>query len=115
MPLYDADNRNNTDKINYWITQNFLGHDINLSGLEDLKGLVTTARLVDMLDFSRVNFDKVISLTPKKLLVIESQWDLVKLGDIAEIQSGGTPSSSIKEYWDGNICWATLVDTKTKY
>jgi restriction endonuclease S subunit len=37
------------------------------------------------------------------------------LGDIAEIQSGGTPNSDVPEYWNGDICWATLVDTKQKY
>ncbi len=27
-----------------------------------------------------------------------------------KIESGGTPSSEMKEYWNGNINWATLVD-----
>lgn len=39
----------------------------------------------------------------------------VKLGDIAEIASGGTPSSSNPNYWNGNINWATLPDLKNKY
>ncbi len=44
------------------------------------------------------------------------KWDRVRLGDIAEIESGGTPSSSKPEYWDdGDICWATLPDLKNKY
>ena len=116
-PLYDVTNRNNPEKINFLIAQNFLGNelDLNLRGLEDLAGLVTTARLIDMLDFSRKDFNKVISLTSKKSLIVETKWDLVKLGDVADIQSGGTPSSEIAEYWDGDICWATLVDTKNKY
>ena len=38
------------------------------------------------------------------------------MGDVAEIESGGTPSSSKPEYWDnGDICWATLPDLKNKY
>lgn len=28
---------------------------------------------------------------------------------------GGTPNSDVKEYWNGSINWATLVDTKEKY
>jgi len=40
----------------------------------------------------------------------------VKLGDVAEIESGGTPSSTKPEYWNsGEICWATLPDLKNKY
>lgn len=37
---------------------------------------------------------------------------MVSLGDksLFQVESGGTPSSDIPEYWDGNIRWATLVD-----
>jgi type I restriction enzyme M protein len=41
-----------------------------------------------------------------------SNYPKVALGDIAifTIESGGTPKSSIEEYWNGEIPWATLVD-----
>lgn len=46
----------------------------------------------------------------------KTTWQRMKLGDVAEIESGGTPSSSKPEYWDnGDICWATLPDLKNKY
>ena len=35
---------------------------------------------------------------------------LVPLGEIAEIVSGGTPKSSVPEYWDGEIAWASPKD-----
>lgn len=38
------------------------------------------------------------------------KWGLVKLSEIAEIVSGGTPSSSEPAFWDGGIPWVTLVD-----
>ncbi len=39
-----------------------------------------------------------------------------KLGEVAEIVSGGTPSSAKLNYWEnGNIFWATLPDLKNKY
>lgn len=38
-----------------------------------------------------------------------------QLGNISEIKNGGTPSSNDPELWNGNISWATLVDTKEKY
>ena len=34
-----------------------------------------------------------------------SKWEEVKLGDIAKTQSGGTPSRSKKQYWNGDIPW----------
>ena len=32
-------------------------------------------------------------------------WKNVKLGNIADVQSGGTPSRTNKEFWNGNINW----------
>lgn len=32
-------------------------------------------------------------------------WEQRKLGELCEIVGGGTPSTSISEYWDGNIDW----------
>ena len=32
-------------------------------------------------------------------------WEQRKLGDIADIVGGGTPSTAISEYWDGSIDW----------
>ena len=32
-------------------------------------------------------------------------WEQRKLGDISEIIGGGTPSTNIDEYWNGNINW----------
>ena len=40
---------------------------------------------------------------------------LEPLGNITEIFNGGTPDTKNQEYWNGNINWATLVDTKNKY
>ncbi len=32
-------------------------------------------------------------------------WEQRKLSDVADICGGGTPSSSVPEYWDGDIDW----------
>ncbi len=42
----------------------------------------------------------------------EHSFPLVSLGDsqFFRVESGGTPKSSVREYWNGGIPWATLVD-----
>lgn len=44
-------------------------------------------------------------------------WKLKTLGEVAEVQSGGTPLRSHNEYWSGNISWYSsgeLNETFTK-
>lgn len=113
-PLYDPHNKKNEKKINYLISQNYKGEDFDIS--EELGQHVITANLIDMLNFSRPDFNKSLSLSPQKKITIKSKWNLAKLGEIAEIQGGGTPDTNNVNYWEGGtINWATLVDTKEKY
>ena len=37
-------------------------------------------------------------------------WDNRRLKSLARIVNGGTPSSTVPEYWDGNISWLTPDD-----
>lgn len=41
----------------------------------------------------------------RKLLSPSEEWKRAKLGDIAEMYAGGTPSTKIPEYWGGDIPW----------
>ena len=41
---------------------------------------------------------------------IPEKWKVGALNDAIEILSGGTPKTSIQEYWDGGIPWYTAKD-----
>ena len=41
-------------------------------------------------------------------------WEQRKLGDIATITGGGTPSTNISEYWNGDIDWYSPVEIGEK-
>lgn len=50
-------------------------------------------------------------LTGKKRLPgFDGEWKTVRLGDVANMNSGGTPKSSISEYYDGDIPWVSIAD-----
>jgi len=51
---------------------------------------VSTARLIDIMDFSRIEFDKQIGLNLRKKIEIESKWPLVELGSVVKYISGVT-------------------------
>jgi len=46
----------------------------------------------------------------QQLLKPKEGWELKKLGEIAEIVGGGTPSSFIPHYWNGTINWFTPTE-----
>lgn len=92
-PLFDPKNRDNADKISFAIRQNFTNNP-----LKELPQHCTYASLTDMLDFSRKDFSKAFSLTPKKKIQIQTKWDLVKLGTLCELPQYGANEKAI----DGN-------------
>lgn len=100
-PLYNPRNLHDSHKINTLIRTNFARH----SGLdpestdipEALKPFVTRARLTDMLDFSRVEFDKAITLSPAKKVEIESKYPLVKIETVLVKIIGNTTKISKDE------------------
>ena len=55
-------------------------------------------------------------LTGKKRLLDENEmrfsgkWKRVKLGAIADMNSGGTPKSTVEEYYGGDIPWVSISD-----
>ncbi|WBM74179.1 restriction endonuclease subunit S [Saprospira grandis] len=40
-------------------------------------------------------------------------WKKVKLGEVVEIIGGGTPKTSVDEYWNGEIPWLSVADFNT--
>ena len=113
-PLFDETNRDNPVKINRVIAQNFSGELKSISS--EIESYVSLMPLTDLLDFSRVIFEKQIALVLKSSVTIQSKWPLVALSEVADIKNGGTPDTNNPVFWEGGtICWATLVDTKSKY
>ena len=54
-------------------------------------------------------FKKVKSFFDKYKMIPED-WNLKKLEEIGKIVGGGTPNSTIPEYWNGKILWAIPTD-----
>jgi restriction endonuclease S subunit/type I restriction-modification system DNA methylase subunit len=46
----------------------------------------------------------------KKEILVGEGYELVKLGNITEINMGSTPSTKNYNYWDGNIPWVAISD-----
>jgi len=103
-PLFNPGDLADADKINSMIRANFNGQFIGEGEF------VKQYRLVDMLDFSGVKFEKQISLNAAKSIDIVSKWPLEFLPTVCEIISGGTPNTANAAYWGGNIPWLSVAD-----
>ena len=103
-PLFDPQNPDNPEKINYLIRQSFLGVEHSAR----LPKNATYANVADLLDFSRKDFDKALSLMPEKSIAFDSEWDMVKLGDVlVENPKSGIQVQEAKEIQNGKYPFFT--------
>ena len=88
-PLFDPNDLDNDTKINTAIKRNFIGEIT-----DPLPEHCHYAKLTDMLDFSRTEFDKAISLNPKLQVeetvqsVINSRYEMKKIDKVLTLEYG---------------------------
>lgn len=96
--LFDAKTYDNPDKASTYINRAFKG-DFSNEIAESMQNNITQTRLIDMLTFDRVEFEKIISTSLKKKVFIESQWQQYKLEDIETLLRRGKSA----KYGNSNI------------
>ncbi|EHF7873577.1 N-6 DNA methylase [Campylobacter coli] len=89
-PLFERGNPKNETKLNTLICKAFLK---TLSDIpKDLQGYASKARLIDMMDFEKVEFNKAISLNVKSRDELNpfknSKFELVRLGEVCDLFNG---------------------------
>ncbi len=98
-PLFERGNPQNETKLNTLICKAFLK---TLSDIpKDLQGYAGKARLIDMMDFEKVEFNKAISLNPSNSTQSEmsnpfanSKYELVEFGQLTKsLGKGRRPAS----------------------
>ena len=108
--LYDETDRNNASKLNSLIADNFDG---KLGAIPAaLSEFASTARLVDMLDFSKAGFEMQVALANKRANAVTSKWPMRSIGQLCDLKAGGTPSRANQKYWAGSIKWLKISDFK---
>ncbi|EAI0816710.1 restriction endonuclease, partial [Campylobacter coli] len=121
-PLFERDNPQNETKLNTLIYKSFLN---TLDVIpQELQIYATKARLVDMMDFEKVEFNKAISLNPSNSMqsemsnpFINSKFELVRLKDfVLDIQTAKRPSGGVGKYENGALSLGgEHIDNKSGY
>ena len=90
--LFDATNYDNPEKASSYVYRAFKGdYSVPIAG--NMQQHISCALLIDMLTFDRSGvFEKSISITAKKKVIINSQFSLEPIEDFAEVIRGVTYS-----------------------
>ena len=98
------DNLFNEEKVNSYIHKAFLGSEFKEESIhESLKDHLYIKNLHELINFSKISFEKDISLVMKKKMKIETKWNMFTLGEVCNIKIGGTPSRSEKSFYQNHI------------
>jgi len=88
-----------------------------LPPLEEQKKIAATLSVWDsaiekmkkIIEAKEVSFNNLL----KELIYSPAEkecWNIVKLGDVSEMCSGGTPKSSVETYFNGDVLWVSIAD-----
>ncbi|MFE4194587.1 N-6 DNA methylase [Paenarthrobacter sp. NPDC056912] len=110
-PLLDQENRTNPARVSGLVRSNFLG-DLGEEVPEALQSHTAIVPLWDLIDFTALPFQAVLR-TSKRAVREQYSAATDKLGRLAKIVIGGTPSTQKPKYYkNGTNVWVSVADLK---
>ncbi len=46
--------------------------------------------------------------------VIPEEWSVAKVSQLGRVETGGTPRTEVKRFWNGDYSWVTPTDISTR-
>jgi type I restriction enzyme S subunit len=74
------------------------------------RAIATTEKLIDASKQQKKALMQQLLTGKKRFAGFEGEWKNVPLGSVGKILSGGTPDTTVNEYWNGSILWLTPTD-----
>jgi len=78
------------------------------------KAIATTERLLANSHQQKKALMQQLLTGKKRISGFKGKWRKLKLSAVADMNSGGTPRSSIEEYYNGGIPWVSIADMTSK-
>ena len=115
-PLFDPHNLFNDEKINTLIRKNYLGEDVDVP--EGIGENVNSYNLQDMIEFTKVELDKLIKTNVDYKINIDSKYPITTIDEIANLNEFTyNPTTTNKNYKyvdissvsNGNINYSSII------
>lgn len=96
-PMFNPLDPMDENRINAMVRKNYCGEDVDV--WEEYASVCRLCHLTDMLDFTRVTFEKELKAAASVHVEVETKWPLVKLKDICRtiVAGGDKPNTFSKE------------------
>ncbi len=76
------------------------------------RAIATTEKLIDASKQQKKALMQQLLTGKKRFAGFEGEWAAGRVGTIAAVKSGGTPSRTNDSYWNGKIPWVTTAEIK---
>lgn len=112
--LYDAVNHLNPEKANSYVYRSFLGENFSIE--KSIEENISTFDTLDLMDFTKLAFEKSISLGAKKKIKIQSKFPLVALSTLTSGFTGiiFDKNDESQSETDLKILTASNIDLESK-
>jgi len=101
---------NASEHKRYWISE-FSQLEIPLPPIEIQQEIVSEIESYQKI----IDGARMVVENYKPIIKINHEWEMVELGSVCDVQSGGTPSSDNKNYWNGKIPWYSSGELNVLY
>lgn len=79
------------------------------------KAIEQTKELIAYKEKQKKGLMQALLTGKKRLNGFTDEWKTYQLGDITKMNSGGTPTTSKQEYYNGSINWVSITDITSSY
>lgn len=107
-PLFNPADLADPSKLNSLVRSYFLGSPLAIHS--EYSSYASSLRLEDMLDFKRSDWDVAMRTVAQVSTKIESKYNIVSLGEIAEVSSGNSAPQDEAMYADGTYPFIRTSD-----
>ena len=102
-------------ELEYPIPQNKEEQTAIAEALSDIDSLISSLqKLIEKKKAIKQGAMQELLTGKKRLPEFSGEWNQFRLGEMTEIYSGGTPSTTISEYWGGSIPWMSSGELNNK-